>query len=251
LDEIGVHPERGRQSGCGERVLPFAKLPKIAGTLSAEGWTIETERGLVRHGGSWRGPVSSGIDWFDLDGVLDFGGATAGLPDILAAIAEQSAWVSLNDGTLGMIPNDRTERFALLAGLGERRDGKVRFRGSQGVLLDALLAAEIGETTRDAAFQRLGEDLRGLEGVRPEDAPRAFQGELREYQKLGLGWLGFLRRFGFGGCLADDMGLGKTVVEEKILEMQKSKRALSEAILSENEGMLRALTAEDLELLLG
>src|SRR5262249_43355202 len=28
----------------------------------------------------------------------------------------------------------------------------------------------------------------------------------------GLGWLLFLQRFGFGGCLADDMGLGKTVM---------------------------------------
>ena len=36
-------------------------------------------------------------------------------------------------------------------------------------------------------------------------------GELRRYQQDGLGWFTFLRRLGFGGCLADDMGLGKTV----------------------------------------
>ena len=41
--------------------------------------------------------------------------------------------------------------------------------------------------------------------------PAGFAGELRDYQREGLGWLHFLRRFGFGGCLADDMGLGKTV----------------------------------------
>ena len=43
--------------------------------------------------------------------------------------------------------------------------------------------------------------------IRPLD----FTGALREYQREGLGWLQFLERFGFGGCLADDMGLGKTV----------------------------------------
>ena len=37
-----------------------------------------------------------------------------------------------------------------------------------------------------------------------------FHGELRHYQRRGLGWLQFLSRLGLGGCLADDMGLGKT-----------------------------------------
>jgi SNF2 family DNA or RNA helicase len=47
--------------------------------------------------------------------------------------------------------------------------------------------------------------------VQAGTAAATFHGELRDYQRDGLGWLHFLRRFGFGGCLADDMGLGKTV----------------------------------------
>ncbi len=50
------------------------------------------------------------------------------------------------------------------------------------------------------------------------DPPATFQGQLREYQREALGWLEFLRRFGFGGCLADDMGLGKTVMVLAMLE---------------------------------
>lgn len=42
-------------------------------------------------------------------------------------------------------------------------------------------------------------------------APPSFQGALRGYQAEGVAWLLYLRRFGFGACLADDMGLGKTV----------------------------------------
>lgn len=34
---------------------------------------------------------------------------------------------------------------------------------------------------------------------------------LRNYQKTGFRWLGWLDRFGFGGILADEMGLGKTL----------------------------------------
>lgn len=41
--------------------------------------------------------------------------------------------------------------------------------------------------------------------------PDDFKGELRPYQQQGVDWLLFLRKFGFGACLADDMGLGKTI----------------------------------------
>lgn len=43
------------------------------------------------------------------------------------------------------------------------------------------------------------------------ETPISLQGELRPYQQLGMSWLLFLRKHGFGACLADDMGLGKTV----------------------------------------
>ena len=51
------------------------------------------------------------------------------------------------------------------------------------------------------------------EGKEVQDfvVPASFQGELRPYQQHGAGWLMFLRKYGFGACLADDMGLGKTI----------------------------------------
>ena len=53
---------------------------------------------------------------------------------------------------------------------------------------------------------------------------KAFQGELRDYQRETLGWFDFLRRSGLGGCLADDMGLGKTVqVLACLLTRRRSK----------------------------
>ena len=35
--------------------------------------------------------------------------------------------------------------------------------------------------------------------------------ELREYQKEGVNWLGFLHKYNLHGVLCDDMGLGKTL----------------------------------------
>jgi SNF2 family DNA or RNA helicase len=49
------------------------------------------------------------------------------------------------------------------------------------------------------------------EWIDDAETPAGFDGQLRPYQKRGLGWLNYLEAVGFGGCLADDMGLGKTI----------------------------------------
>jgi len=47
--------------------------------------------------------------------------------------------------------------------------------------------------------------------VEDAETPAGFDGQLRPYQKRGLGWINYLEELGFGGVLADDMGLGKTI----------------------------------------
>ena len=44
--------------------------------------------------------------------------------------------------------------------------------------------------------------------------------------------------------------IARGTVEEKILDLQKSKKELAESIFSEDEGFLKKLTREDLEMLL-
>ena len=56
------------------------------------------------------------------------------------------------------------------------------------------------------------------------DSLPGFHGSLRQYQRVGLGWIHFLQRFGFGGCLADDMGLGKTIQVLALLEERRCAR---------------------------
>jgi SNF2 family DNA or RNA helicase len=45
--------------------------------------------------------------------------------------------------------------------------------------------------------------------------------------------------------------VARDTVEERILSLQQSKRALADSILAGDESVLRTLTREDLELLLG
>lgn len=61
-------------------------------------------------------------------------------------------------------------------------------------------------------LNRIIAQLGGGQGGAPSlPVPAGLHAELRSYQKEGFSWLGFLRRFGLGTCLADDMGLGKTI----------------------------------------
>jgi SNF2 family DNA or RNA helicase len=55
------------------------------------------------------------------------------------------------------------------------------------------------------------ERLRYQQPVLNIEEPEGFVGELRAYQRRGVGWLAHLRQLGLGACLADDMGLGKTI----------------------------------------
>ncbi len=188
------------------------ELPSLVPELTDLGWTVEADGRAIRRPGNFQVAVSSGVDWFDLEGSFDFGGVTATLPELLRAVREGRKYVLLDDGSQGMLPAEWLQRFGGLAGLGEEQEGAgaVRFRPSQAMLLDALLAAQDGATF-DRAFLDYCQRLRSFTGVRKKPAPAGFHGELREYQREGLGWLGFLREFRIGGCLADDMGLGKTI----------------------------------------
>ncbi|MCA1320460.1 DEAD/DEAH box helicase [Bacillus tianshenii] len=60
-------------------------------------------------------------------------------------------------------------------------------------------------------LQNLVEQLYQGKALPDFKAPPTFKGELRPYQEQGAAWLLFLRKHGFGACLADDMGLGKTI----------------------------------------
>ncbi len=67
------------------------------------------------------------------------------------------------------------------------------------------------EVDRDAALATMLERLRDQSRLQPVETPAGLKAQLRDYQKRGLAWLGFLEGLGLNGCLADDMGLGKTM----------------------------------------
>ncbi len=194
--------------------VPARDLTAIVPALVADGWQVEAAGVPYRTPGTIHLSVTSGLDWFDLRAVVAFGDTSATLVDLLAVLGRGEHTVRLGDGSIGVLPEEWLRRYAPLASVGStQEDGTIRFRPAQAALLDALLAtqADAAEIQVDAAFTHLREQLATVEHPTALDPPSTFHGTLRSYQREGLGWLRFLRHFGFGGCLADDMGLGKTV----------------------------------------
>ena len=137
--------------------------------------------------------------------------------------------IVLSDGSHGVLPLDWLALLGPVAGGGKRVDGITALQAVAGRA--ARLAA------RHRPRRRRRRDVRPrarraalVRSRRPRSIrARTFVGTLREYQREGLGWLHFLRRFQLGGCLADDMGLGKTVQVLALLDSRRETRAPGDA----------------------
>jgi superfamily II DNA or RNA helicase len=194
--------------------LPPRLLPSVVPALIREGWVVEAEGKLYRAATDFRVSVTSGIDWFDLSGSVQFGDQVVPLPRLLAAARKGEHLIKLADGTFGVLPEEWLAKYGVIvqSGTAVKEDGQeaIRFSRAQAGMLDVLLESQ-PHAAVDATFQNLRTQLREFGGVTAQDAPKEFVGTLRPYQQEGLGWFEFLRQFRFGGCLADDMGLGKTI----------------------------------------
>lgn len=219
---------RQEQYSPGKVYVRRKALPRLVMTLTAQGWHVEAEGKLYRSAKAFEIKVRSGIDWLEVHGRADYGeGGSVGLPAILEAVRNRSSTVVLDDGTLGILPEEWLKKYAPLAGAANSEatveGDAARFSQRQSFLLDALLA-NLPAVDVDEQFRAARTKLARFASVRPADPTPDFAGTLRPYQRQGLGWLQFLHEFGFGGCLADDMGLGKTIQVLALLDWRRATR---------------------------
>ena len=156
--------------------------------------------------------VSSGIDWFDASVEIVFGDQSVTISEVKKALAEKANFVKLQDGSIGLLPEDWINKYSLLLKIGENKGGKLRIKKFHFSVLDELLS----EIDEEALQQELEEKKERLSEIISSDfsalnPPEHLKAELRPYQLAGFQWLVFLKEAGWGGILADDMGLGKTV----------------------------------------
>jgi superfamily II DNA or RNA helicase len=229
LRSHGAKEEWDSAQGTKTLVLPANRLGPMVLDLVGAGWHVDTDGAIYRAAGLTHATVRSGIDWFELDAGVRFGDFDVSLNDLLEARRAGALSIVLSDGSHGVLPLDWLALLGPIASGGERVDGITRYKQSQVALLDSLLDT-VPDADIDETFARARDELRTFDRIGPADPSSTFVGTLREYQREGLGWLHFLRRFQLGGCLADDMGLGKTVQVLALLDSRREMRAPGEPV---------------------
>lgn len=217
LREAPAPPGTGREYWFHQR-----HLVRVVRRLVAAGWRVEALGKLYRAAGQSRFAVSSGMDFFELRAAVDFESQSVDLPAVVAAARRGEPFVPLGDGSMGVVPEDFLRRCELAAATGRAAGDALRFSSRQLCLLEAIVASSAA-TAWDQTAASARERLATIAPPAPQPAPPTFAGTLRPYQCEGMGWMEFLRKMGFGGCLADDMGLGKTV---QVLALLESRRLL-------------------------
>ncbi|HTI50469.1 MAG TPA: SNF2-related protein [Planctomycetaceae bacterium] len=210
LEQFGARRLLNTFQGRHDAEIPAKMLGQVVRGLIGQGWQIHADGKQVHQPAPLSFEIKSGIDWFELHANVNFEGRSVPFPELLSALARGDSTVRLDDGSLGILPDEWLRRYGLLSGLGISEGDHVRFSRTQVGLLDALLAAQ-ESVNFDAPFDDLRQRVREFSGIRTTAEPQGFVGALRPYQQAGVGWLQFLNEFRFGGCLADDMGLGKTI----------------------------------------
>ena len=167
--------------------------------------------------------VISGLNWFNALIDVKFGKKKASLKQLHKSVKNKNKFVQLDDGTLGMIPEEWLHKLADYFSTGEIVDeviqiSKINYR-TISELYDASMLDEEVRTEVHLYQSRLSD----FESIKPAPIPKGLRATLRPYQRQGLNWLNFLDDFNFGGCLADDMGLGKTVQIIAFILLQREK----------------------------
>ena len=213
--ELGVEPGVRTQLGTGDAIAWAARVPSVDDILLES----RDHEQFVDHG-----PLQPhlAVDagggfalWFDGDGA-GAGAGSSGAGRVEADVMMR-AWergehhVALVGGGFGEVP------LAWLTMHGERVGALLRARESGGAAIPAWASADLAQLCTAleqpappqwAHLRALFEDFRGLPDA---DLPADLGATLRDYQREGVAWLGFLRAAGLGALLADDMGLGKTL----------------------------------------
>ena len=174
--------------------------------------------------------VSSGLDWFDAKVEIEFGEQRVGIDDIKKALVNKQSFVQLNDGTLGILPDEWLKRYSLLFKVGDGRNNQLRLSKYHMSVIDELyenrdekeLSFEL-----DEKYERLKE-FKNIPEIKP---PVHLETILRPYQTSGYQWLNYLNDVGWGGILADDMGLGKTIQALSMLHHYKETTGAVKALV--------------------
>jgi SNF2 family DNA or RNA helicase len=154
---------------------------------------------------------TEGINWFHFDVKYRAKGIAAEFSheDIRRQLLKGKGYVRLKSGEF--IPISKQE-FDKIEGMMDEYDDA---SGNLPAFHIPFFIEEIKQNNIQAELNgsllKLYEELKSFRSLEEVSLPSCLRHTLRDYQKKGIEWLAFLRKFNFGGILADEMGLGKTL----------------------------------------
>lgn len=155
--------------------------------------------------------TGSGIDWFDIHIEVHFGKQTVGLKELRKAIVNHDPYILLDDGTIGVLPDEWFEKYSMLFKMGNvTREDSLQLSKFHFTVIDELYS-QIDNEKVLAELADKREKLKNVSLNRSVKIPAMKNVKLRPYQESGFQWMNTLDDMQWGGCLADDMGLGKTL----------------------------------------
>jgi hypothetical protein len=167
--------------------------------------------------------VISGVDWFETAIKVVYNGEAISLKHLHKSIRNKGKFIKLDDGTLGILPDEWVEKFNSYFNAGELVEEQLHtYKINYHSIADLYEEHLFDESVKDQLAMYRSK-LSGPEHIVPVAVPEGLQAELRGYQQEGLNWLNFLDGFNFGACLADDMGLGKTIQIIAFILSQRTK----------------------------
>ena len=172
----------------------------------------------------------SGIDWFDLQVIVDVSDTSLSQEEIKILLNARGKWVRLsNKGWRKLefkLSAQEDEQLARL-GLNPHELGSEKQRLHALQLADPAARAFLSESS----FQKVERRAAELKTRVSPEVPAEIRAELRPYQREGFHFLAYLSTNRFGGILADDMGLGKTLQTLTWIAWLRSHEAVPGPIL--------------------
>jgi non-specific serine/threonine protein kinase len=154
--------------------------------------------------------ISSHTDWFDAKVEIHFGEQKITVADVKKALANKQQFVQLQDGSLGILPEEWIKKYSLLFRVGEGKAEKMKLSRYHFSVIEELYENRDEEELFFQLEERY-DKLKAFKNIEAIEAPAHLKPILRPYQESGFHWLNYLNEVKWGGILADDMGLGKTI----------------------------------------
>jgi SNF2 family DNA or RNA helicase len=214
-NQIPFNRSKGLVSVDGENAINFILniIPTLNQTSNGQEWLIYGQNNLKIH--KYIKPtininLTSGIDWLDLSGEIEFDDTKLNLSQIAKLVRKKQRFIQLGDKT-GVLPKDWLEKHKELFELADGDDNNnLRISKWHLDLLSEFNSTINKKDNQRQSWQNTINKCLNWKEISKLDTPEV-QATLRPYQQYGYEWLNFLYNNKLGGILADDMGLGKTL----------------------------------------